>query len=91
MRSVDEINHKRAIYRKGKPEERKLTAFTMDDMVHYAGLIPDEILPLYRKNRQYMNSVLSSNEINRFEFPNCKVAFTRIDRGVYVVNNNIKW
>jgi hypothetical protein len=91
MRSVDEINHKRAIYRKGKPEERKLTAFTMDDMVQYTGFVPDDILPTYRKNRQYINSVLSSNEISRQDFTNCKMAFARVERGVYVVNYNIKW
>ena len=91
MRSVDDINHNKAIYMKGKPEEKKITAFTMDDMVHYAALVPDDILPPYRKNRQYINSVLSSNEIGRQDFTNCKMAFARVERGVYVVNINIRW
>ena len=61
------------------------------DMVKYAELIPDVILPAYRKNRQYINSVLSSNEINREEFSNCKMAFSRVERGIYVVNPLINW
>jgi hypothetical protein len=91
MRSVDEINQHKAYYRKGKPEEIKMSCFPMDVIVTSAELIPDDILPPYRKNRQYLNSVLSSNEISRKEFPNCKMAFIRIERGVYVVNYNIKW
>ena len=91
MRSVDEINQHKAYYRKGKPDEKKMTCFTMDQMENLSGLVPDELLPSYRKKRQYINSVLSSNEISRKEYPNCKMAFVRIDRGVYVVNYNIKW
>ena len=91
MRCVDEMHHRKATYQKGKPEERIIACFTMDDMVKFAELIPDEILPPYRKKRQYINSVLSSNEIDREGFPNCKMAFTRVERGVYVVNILINW
>jgi len=91
MRCVNEIHPRKAIFKKGTPDEKKFACFTMDDMVKYAELIPEEILPSYRKNRQYINSVLSSNEISRDEFSNCKMAFSRVDRGVYVVNPMIKW
>ena len=68
-----------------------MSYFIMDHMVQYAELVPDEILPPYRKKRHYINSVLSSNEIGRGEFSNCKMAFSRVQRGIYVVNPLIKW
>ncbi len=91
MRGVDKIHRDVAIFKKGTPDEKKLSCFSMDAMVRYAELIPDEILPPYRKKRQYINSVLSSNEINRAEFPNCKMTFSRVQRGIYVVNPTIDW
>ena len=91
MRCVDEMHNRKAIYQKGKPEEKTVACFTMDDMERLAQIIPEEILPPYRKKRQYINSVLSSNEIGRAEFPNCKMAFARVERGVYVVNIQINW
>lgn len=91
MRCVDEMHERKATYQKGKPEEKTVACFTMDDMVLLAQLIPDEILPLYRKKRPYINSVLSSNEVNREGFPNCKMTFSRIERGIYVINPWINW
>jgi len=91
MRSLNDMHPRKAIFQKGTPEERTFSCFTMDDMVKYTGWIPVEILPLYRKNRQYINSVLSSNEIDRGSFPNCKMAFSRVERGVYVINPMINW
>ncbi|MDP2112784.1 MAG: hypothetical protein Q8K69_01860, partial [Bacteroidota bacterium] len=75
----------------GSSEEKTVACFTMDDLERLAQMIPDEILPPYRKKRQYINSVLSSNEINREEYPNCKMAFSRVQRGIYVVNSLINW
>jgi hypothetical protein len=91
MRCLNELHPKKATYQKGTPDEKTMAFFNMDDMVKYAELIPGEILPPYRKKRQYINSILSSNEICRAGFPNCKMAFTRIDRGAYVVNHEINW
>jgi hypothetical protein len=91
MRCVDGIHYRKVLFKKGTPDEKRISCFMMDHMVHYAEMIPDEILPPYRKKRQYINSVLSSNEINREEYPNCKMAFSRVERGVYVVNPLIKW
>ncbi len=91
MRCVNEMHSRKAIFRKGTPEEKTVACFTMDDMVAYAEMIPDEILAPYRKMRQYINSVLSSNEIGREEFPNCKMVFSRVERGLYAIYQNINW
>ena len=91
MRCLDEVQPRKAFFRKGTHEEKKIACFTMDDMVKYAELVPDEILLQYRKNRQYINRVLSSNEIHREEFTGCKMAFSRVDKGIYAVNPLIKW
>ncbi|MEJ7740689.1 MAG: UvrD-helicase domain-containing protein [Chitinophagaceae bacterium] len=72
-------------------EEFITGAFSMDDIEKLASLIPDEILPPYRKNRSYINSILSSNEISRREQPGCKFAFQRVQRGWYMLNPDIKW
>lgn len=66
-------------------------AFDMDDAERFAAAIPDEILPPYRKNRTYINSVLSSNEVSRWEYPGCKMVFKRVKRGLYIQNPDIKW
>jgi len=91
MRCLDELHPNKATYQRGTADEKTLAFFNMDDMVKYAQLIPDEILPPYRKKRQYINSVLSSNEIHRSIHSNCKMAFTRINRGAYVLNHQIGW
>lgn len=91
MRCVDEMHPNKLIYKKETPDEKQLSYFMMDHMVTYAELIPDEILPPYRKKRHYINSVLSSNEIGRGDFSNCKMAFSRVQRGIYVVNPLINW
>jgi len=66
-------------------------AFDMNDVVKMASLLPDEILPPYRKNRSYINSVLASNEISRRGQPGCKMVFERMQRGWYIVKPNIVW
>ena len=91
VRAMQELHWRKAIYMKGTPEEKRLACFSMDDFEKYLNLIPDEILPVYRKKRSYINSVLSSNEFNRSGFSNCKMAFMRVDRGIYTINAEIKW
>ena len=66
-------------------------AFDMNDAEKMASLLPDEILPPYRKNRSYINSVLASNEISRRDQSGCKMVFERVQRGWYIVNPNIIW
>ncbi len=65
--------------------------FDMDNLEAIAALMPDEVLPPYRKNRTYINSIMASNEISRSENTGCKSAFQRIKRGCYIINPEIKW
>ncbi len=64
-------------------------AFSMGEMEDIAQLIPDEILPPYRKNRSYINSILAANEISHTGEPRCKMIFERVKRGWYILNPNI--
>jgi hypothetical protein len=66
-------------------------AFDMDDMERFAAIIPDEILPPYRKNRTYINSILAGNEASRQGLPGCKMLFSRVKRGLYILNPDISW
>jgi hypothetical protein len=63
--------------------------FNMTDLEHFASLMPDEILPPYRKKRTYINSIMAMHEREK-PSPYCKAAFTRVKRGVYVPNPHIK-
>jgi hypothetical protein len=65
--------------------------FSMPEMEALAILMPDEILPPYRKNRSYINSVLAVNEISRATHPGCKMLFQRVKRGSYILNPDLKW
>ena len=62
-----------------------LAAFDMDDVEYILKFFPDEIMPAYRKKRQYANSILAQNEAysnNQYG----KQLFLRAKRGVYFVN-----
>jgi hypothetical protein len=53
--------------------------------------MPEEILPPYRKNRAYINSILAANEVSRQGYPGCKMIFSRVKRGLYILNPDISW
>lgn len=59
--------------------------FTMDDVLACLECMPEEILPLYRKQRSYVNQILASHEVDK-DNPYNKMLFKRIRRGCYVVN-----
>jgi len=63
--------------------------FTMDDLVELTSLFPDEVLPPYRKNRSYINSIMAQNEISKKDTPYCKEAFLRVGRGKYMLNPDL--
>jgi len=65
--------------------ERTTGVFSMDTMMRFMECMPDEILPTYRKQRQYVNSVLSLHEVER-ESPYNKKLFARVKRGSYIIN-----
>lgn len=93
MRTMQAIqSHKIKITWPGSDKRELITgAFGMDEVENLASLVPDEILPPYRKNRSYINSILASNEISRRELPGCKQAFQRVQRGWYILNPRIQW
>ena len=59
--------------------------FSMDDIMKFVECIPDEILPTYRRQRSYVNSVLASHEKDR-DSPSNKKLFKRTKRGCYILN-----
>jgi hypothetical protein len=67
----------------------KIPNFSMDTLVELTALIPDEILPPYRKKRSYINSIMAANEISKKDSPYCKEAFVRISRGIYILNPDL--
>lgn len=64
-------------------------AFSLDDLVRLASLMPDEVLPPYRKSRTYITGVMASNEISRRDQPGCKLVFKRVQRGWYILHPNL--
>ena len=90
MRCIQqEMSQKITVKFKGTPRPDIVTgSFTMDDVMKHVECIPDEILPEYRKQRSYVNSVLASHEIDKDNHYN-KMLFKRIRRGCYVVNPTI--
>ena len=64
--------------------------FTMDDVMKFVECIPEEILPAYRKQRSYVNSVLASHEADR-DNPYNKRLFKRAKRGCYIVNAMLEY
>jgi superfamily I DNA/RNA helicase len=63
--------------------------FNMDDFMYYIEHMPLSVLPEYRKQRTYVNSVLSKNEING-KSPYNKKLFVRKKRGCYILNPEIE-
>jgi hypothetical protein len=66
-------------------EEYTTGTFNMTDLEQFAAMMPDEILPRYRKKRTYINSIMAMNERDK-PSPYCKAAFRRVERGVYIMN-----
>jgi hypothetical protein len=61
----------------------------MDDFLYFLEAMPNEILPEFRRQRQYINSILAKNEINRNDPYNRKL-FKRTARGVYQLNPDLE-
>ncbi|MDR0713936.1 MAG: PhoH family protein, partial [Bacteroidales bacterium] len=59
-----------------KTDQDDLTtgAFNMSDLEQFAAMMPDEILPPYRKKRTYINSIMALHEREK-PSPYCKAAF----------------
>ena len=65
-----------------------LQGLKMDDFMDYIELMPDEVLAPYRRKRQYVNSILSKNEIDREDKYNRKL-FERKSRGCYNLDSKM--
>ncbi len=66
----------------------RLQGLKMDDFMEYIELMPNNILPPYRRKRQYVNSILSKNEIDRKDKYNRKL-FKRVSRGCYNIYEGV--
>lgn len=62
--------------------------FAMNDVMKLVECMPDEILPLYRRQRSYVNSVLAGHEIDS-NHPYNKKLFKRTSRGYYILNPSL--
>jgi superfamily I DNA/RNA helicase len=73
------------------PDLEKVTfgAFNMTELEQFAAMMPDEILPPYRKRRAYINSIMALHEKDK-PSSYCKAAFLRVERGWYILNPHIK-
>ena len=62
-----------------------LSGFTSQDLLNAVENIPDSLLPKRRKQRPYLSSILSKNEVNKADKHNRKL-FYRIQHGAYIFN-----
>ena len=91
MRSTEALQPVRGTY-KSHPEDAPVNVgtFDMSELEQLAAMMPDEILPPYRKKRTYINSIMALNELQKIS-PYCKSAFIRIARGRYILNPKMRY
>jgi ankyrin repeat protein len=61
----------------------------MSTFMEYIEKMPSSILPEYRRKKQYVNSILAKNEINRDDKYN-KRLFLRTEKGAYILNPDLE-
>ncbi|MGE5239617.1 MAG: hypothetical protein ACM3ON_12545 [Chloroflexota bacterium] len=64
------------------PGHVPLTAVILSEMI---GMLPDSVVPSYRKKRSYISALLSKNEIDSAN-PYCRKLFRRKRTGYYILN-----
>jgi len=75
---------------KGNPgTEKTLAAFNTRIFLQLFQLLPDEILPPYRKKRAYISSILALNEVDK-DSPYSKHVFQRVGHGWYTINPDLR-
>jgi superfamily I DNA/RNA helicase len=91
MRNTADSQPEQAVAVSDDPEmeEFSIGAFSISDIERFVAMMPDEILPPYRKKRSYINSIMALHE-RRKDSPYCKATFARVARGWYVLNVNNK-
>jgi hypothetical protein len=85
MRNLTDIHPVKVEYAFSDTEKYTVTEFNMYAMEQFASMIPDEVLPPYRKKRSYINSVLAQNEVFK-DSPYSRATFVRVERGCYALN-----
>jgi hypothetical protein len=63
-------------------------AFSSGDFVEVLSHVPDAVVPMRRKQRAYISSILSKNEVNREGTYNRKL-FRRLRQGHYIINSKL--
>jgi hypothetical protein len=63
-------------------------AFTAQDFVDVLAHFPEDVVPARRKQRTYLSSILSKNEVNRQDPYNRKL-FLRVRHGQYLLNPDL--
>ena len=84
MRNTADSQSKR-MFDKAHPEMGNFGVFDMNDLERFAAMMPDEVLPPYRKKRAYINSIMAMNEVNKVS-PYGKAVFRRVGHGLYILN-----
>ncbi len=64
---------------------RDLPGFQAGDVLAAVERYPEQIMPAYRKRRQYISAILAKNELTRRD-PYNRQLFLRIRRGYYLLN-----
>ncbi|MDR0757446.1 MAG: PhoH family protein [Tannerella sp.] len=91
MRNTDDGNPLEVTVIPGNGQnEFVVEAFNMHSLEQYASMMPEEILPPYRKKRTYINSIMALHEKDK-PSPYCKATFVRVARGVYILNHYAGW
>ncbi len=60
----------------------------VDDLLSHISGFPDNILPAYRKRREYWLALLAKHESGSNN-PYCKKLFYRVQRGAYILNSSM--
>jgi hypothetical protein len=72
-----------------KKSDMEDQGINMSEVEEFVGKFPAPIVPDFRRKRQYLNSILSKNEIDRDDPYNRKL-FLRVGRGAYVLNPELE-
>ena len=85
------LNYVKAVFDNVIADKKRFEpkGMSMDDFMLTIEYMPENILPEYRRKRQYVNSVLAKNEISK-DGPYNRYLFKRITRGVYVLQEGIE-
>jgi superfamily I DNA/RNA helicase len=83
--TADSQPSKAKIHFQANQEDFVTGAFNMSELEQFVAMMPDEIMPPYRKKRTYINAVMALHEKNK-QSPYCKAAFFRVERGCYILN-----